>query len=313
MTENQHPTLLDREAAAGIIGQHYAPQLELLTQMTNYASNLIPRAFNSSPKQLPDLIVCYALLKQFASMLDAMEILLRAGAVHAAFVPGRVAFEVSLYLEWMLVSDLEKKATHYYVGNMRAERNWGLRVQRHTPEGAEFLKDMGKIGEDVLNNRPAFEQDGPSHVADVNRILLMPEYVATDKAFDEYKKNNPRQRHEPDWYKVLGKRTLKEIARELGRASEYLLYYSKGSQVTHSQSYKDQFNFGAKGVAAHPIRNVADIHAAFNLAFCNAIKVFIQVLKSYRNEELPAFSRMYLTEWRQAFTNILEIKTESAK
>lgn len=37
-------------------------------------------------------------------MLDAVEVLARAGAVHAAFVPARAAFEASLYIEWILAS-----------------------------------------------------------------------------------------------------------------------------------------------------------------------------------------------------------------
>jgi hypothetical protein len=143
------------------------------------------------------------------------------GVVHAAFVPGRAAFEVSLYIEWMFVSDIDKKATRYYVGNMRAERNWGLR-----------------------------------------------------------------------------------------RLSEYFLYYSKASQVTHSQTFKDQIEFKGKGVAAHPIRNVADVHRAFNLAFCTAIGVFNRVLGFYRNDELVTFWKMYVAEWRQAFTNIPIINIE---
>src|ERR1700761_5313965 len=122
MPEHPHAGLLDRLRSIELIQTHYGPQLELLTQMVNYGSNLIPRAFASSSKGLADVIVCYGLLKQFVCMLDAMDILLRAGSVHASFVPGRAAFEASVYLQWMLVSDLQKKATHYYVGNLRSEK-----------------------------------------------------------------------------------------------------------------------------------------------------------------------------------------------
>jgi hypothetical protein len=121
MPENPHPVLHSRNQSIDFVLQHYAPQLELLVQMVNYSSNLIPRAFESSEKQMVDLMVCFGFLKQFASMLDAAEILLRAGAVHASFVPLRVAFEASLYLEWLLVSDGAKKATYYYVGDIRKE------------------------------------------------------------------------------------------------------------------------------------------------------------------------------------------------
>jgi len=310
MSEFQHPTLLNREAAAGFVSQHYGPQLGLLNEMTNYASNLIPRAYSSSAKQLPDLIVCFSLLKQFAGMLDAIEILLRAGAVHASFVPARAAFEVSLYLEWMLVSDTEKKAIHYYVGNIRAERIWGLRVQRSTSEASDFLKDMGQMGVDILANRPALDQEGASHVAQIERILSLPEFASTNKAFENHKKKAGR-RHEPEWYKVLGKANLKEIARELNRLPEYVVNYSKGSSVTHSQSYKDQLEFKSAGVGAHPIRNLAELHSAFNFAFTTSMLVFHRVLGFYRSEELMAFWKTYASDWRQAFINIPTLNIES--
>jgi hypothetical protein len=306
MPENPHSSLLGREASAAIVAKHYAPQLDLLRQMVNYASNLIPRAFGSSAKQLPDLIVCYVLLKQFASMIDAMEVLIRAGSVHASFVPGRVAFEVSLYLEWMLVSDCEKKALHYYVGNIRVERVWGLRVQKSSPEADAFLKDMGQLGADILTNRPTLDQEGVKHVGDADRILSQPEFAEINAAFDVYRKKSKRP-YEPDWYKVLGKNNLKAIARELHRNAEYAIYYSKGSTITHSQSYKDHVSFKSAGVGANPIRSVADIHTAFNFAFTMSMLTFQRVLGFYRNEEMLQFSRMYVAEWRQAFTNILTI------
>lgn len=56
--EIPHKMLLDREAAAKAIAQGYSPQLDMLTDMVAYASNLIPRAYNSGEKKLRDVIVC---------------------------------------------------------------------------------------------------------------------------------------------------------------------------------------------------------------------------------------------------------------
>lgn len=302
MPENPHPVLHSRDQSIDFVLQHYAPQLELLVQMVNYSSNLIPRAFESSKKQMFDLMVCFGFLKQFASMLDAAEILLRAGAVHASFVPLRVAFEASLYLEWLLVSDGAKKATYYYVGDIRKERIWGLRAQGATLE-ANFFKDMGQLSTDLAANRSTLKDDGVKQVADTERILSLPEYAETNKAFDAFKKK-AGIKHEPEWYKVLGKRNIKAIASELQRLPEYIIYYGQASIVTHSASYKDQLRFKSKGVSAKPIRHVADIHTAFNYAFTTAMHVFHRVLVFYRHEELVQFSMTYMNEWRTAFRNI---------
>jgi Family of unknown function (DUF5677) len=315
MPELPHPVLMNREQSAGIIAQHYKPQLELLTQMVNYSSNLMPRAFGSSGKKMVDLMVCFGFLKQFTSMLDASDVLLRAGSVHAAFVPLRVAFEASLYLEWLLVSDGEKKAVHYYVGEIRRERLWGLRAQ-NAPSESDFLTAMGDVGADILAKRPELLAEGVKHVADTERILALPEFAATNADFEKFKKHSGRA-YEPDWYKVLGKRSIRAIAKELERMPEYTVYYGQASQVTHSTSYKDQMTFtgkrtGKSGVSANPVRNLQDAHTAFNYGFTTAMHVFHRVLAYYRPAELLEFSRNYVREWRAAFVNIPILKIESA-
>jgi hypothetical protein len=314
MPESPHPVLLNREQSAGYIAQHYKPQLDLLTQMVNYASNLMPRAFGSSEKEMVDLMVCYGFLKQFATMLDAAELLLRAGSVHAAFVPLRVAFEASLYLEWLLVSDGEKKAKHYFVGEIRKERIWGFRAQS-APSESSFLSDMGELGVDIIGKRPDLAADGVKHVADTDRILALPEYAPINAAFEVVKSKDRRHR-EPSWYKVLGKGSIAAIARELRRAPEYTIYYGNASQVVHSSSYKDQMTFNSKSkgraVSASPIRSLADAHTAFNYAFTTAMHVFHRVIAFYRPDELHAHAIKYVTEWREAFVNIPSIVVKAA-
>jgi hypothetical protein len=93
--EPPHKTLLDRNAAAKAIAEGYGPQLEMLTDMVNYASNLIPRVYSSGERKLRDVIVCFVLLKQFASMLDAVEMLSRAG-VGWLFAGAMMAFSLRL-------------------------------------------------------------------------------------------------------------------------------------------------------------------------------------------------------------------------
>ena len=82
MPDLPHQTILNREAASAEMENHFAPQLDLLTQLANYASNLIPRAYIHSEQKLPDLIGCNVLLKQVAVMLDAIEILARQLGTH---------------------------------------------------------------------------------------------------------------------------------------------------------------------------------------------------------------------------------------
>lgn len=313
MPELPHPTLLNRAEQAAAIAKGYKPQLDMLTDMVNYASNLIIRCYGSSDQQLRDVVVCFVLLKQFAEMLDAVEVLARAGAINAAFVAARAAFEASLYIEWTLVADGEKKATHYVVGNFRAERLWAKRVARGAPEASTFLQEMGEIGRDILAQRPALDTEAGAFIAEADRILAQPGFAATNAAFEKYIADHPRRgvRYEPEWYRVLGKPSVRSIAKELMRAPDYIVYYGKGSQVVHSASYKVQISFRKGGAIAHPMRNLADTHTLFNFVCSNAIYTFMRVLGFYRNDELPSFGAKYIAEWRAPFLNIPRIKIQS--
>ena len=117
---------------------HYHDILEVMGDMSNYGSNLIPRCFTISKRGLDDAIVLGIFLKQSVSMFDAIEILLSNAAVYPSHLQERVLFEVSIYLEWMLKDNTLEKAKYYYVANLRQERLWALRTQDASEENNAF-------------------------------------------------------------------------------------------------------------------------------------------------------------------------------
>jgi hypothetical protein len=301
MPELPHPKILDETEAAAMMAEHYEPQLALLSEFRKYSSNLGPRAFASSPKKLPDLIVCYGLVMQLTSMIDAVDILMRVGAVHASFAQIRIAFEVSLKIQWMLQKNLNERAVYYYVGEIRRQRIWGLRAQANTPEYNQFIKDLG------FANYPSFEKDGASHAKKADAILALPEYASADAAFEAFNKKSKRP-YEPAWYKVLGVGSVAALAKEVGRRAEYTIFYSKGSEVVHSSTFKDHFKIVPTGATVTPVRNVKEAHIAFENIFSTALQAFRAVLEYYRPNELPAFAQTFTVEWRDAYRSIKRLK-----
>jgi hypothetical protein len=57
------------------------------------SSNLIIRAFESSSKQMADVVLFEVLLKQVVAMIDAVEVLLSAGIAQPAYLPSRAAID----------------------------------------------------------------------------------------------------------------------------------------------------------------------------------------------------------------------------
>jgi hypothetical protein len=134
MKEKEFKLILDREKHEADVRQHFSKHVELLIDLANYGSNLIPRAYDSSGKKLEDIVVIGILLKQVVSMIDAVEVLISKGAVGPAMLQARAAFEASLYIDWILKWEPEKKAKYYYVSNLRNQRLWVLRFKTGTQE-----------------------------------------------------------------------------------------------------------------------------------------------------------------------------------
>ncbi|MDO9244304.1 MAG: DUF5677 domain-containing protein, partial [Rhodocyclaceae bacterium] len=235
----------------------------------------------------------------------AVEVLLASGCGHAAFLPARTAFEASIYMDWILAGDSERRATRYIVGNYRDERLWAARAIPGTTEEAAFTQIAKTLGLDIHANRPTLASDATAHLAEVNRILTQPELQAIDQEFTRAKKNRKR---DPEWYELDGLTSIRHVAGKVGRLAEYEFFYSKGSQVTHTGSYKDHICFDDGQVRFKPIRHLADINMLLNFIVSLCIGTYMKVLKQYRSGELAAFSNKYLEDWRDPFQNVVSVK-----
>src|SRR5205085_5605870 len=129
LPEDLHKGLLDDEGTTALVSEQLRTWTNLLRDLANYGSNLIPRAYTSSDKTLGDAILIGSLLRQLVAMIDAIEILLCRSAVHAATLQLRAMFEASVYIDWMLAGDREIKAAYYYVHNLLRLRLWAMRGQ----------------------------------------------------------------------------------------------------------------------------------------------------------------------------------------
>ncbi len=138
MPEDEYKPLLDRDRLAVEVTQHLSAHVELIRDVTNYGTCLIPRCLVSSNRTLKDLIVIAVLLRQLVAMLDASEVLISSGAVYASNLQVRAIFEAAVYIEWTLGSDGDRKAVHYYVRNLRQQRVWAARLLPGSVEAQEF-------------------------------------------------------------------------------------------------------------------------------------------------------------------------------
>jgi hypothetical protein len=307
MHEQPHKGLLNREEAIRHAIQVYGPQLDVLADMVNYGSNLVPRAYHSSAKGAAEAVVIGVLLKQIVAMLDAVEVLVRQGISYAGLLQARAAFEASLYVDWILSADAENRANHYLVANLRGERKWAKRAMPGTPEKKDFDARFQPLGSNLSVTSPDIETDAKNHLAEVDRLLGQPHFNRIDVAFEQHRRAS-RRKHEPTWHALLGKQSIRQIAEEVGRAPEYEIFYSRGSDVTHAGLYKDHIKFVRGGFRLKPIRHLSDSHGLLLSVMGLAIRTFRRVIHTYRSGEAPAFCKKYAEDWRHAFVSVQRVQ-----
>jgi len=298
MEESPHPTILNRDIPPILAKQHFGDQLRLIRDLVNYGSNLIVRSYTSSPKKMADIIVCGVLLKQIVTMLDGLEVLISAGCGIPSHLPARAAFEASLYLDWILDSNSEHRATRYLVGNYREERRWAARAIKDTPEE----EAMRWVGIDINENRPELEDKAKTLLAEIDRLLGEPELAPINAEFASAEDRQPKSRKKTiEWYHLDGVKSIRQIAVKLNRLREYQFLYSKGSEVTHSARYKDHINFNDGKVQFNEIRHLHEAIFAINFVLPVVIGTYSKIIERYRPEEKPAFEKKYREDWQRVY------------
>ncbi len=310
MLETPHLGILDRDETVSLVREHFGAQVLLLKDLTDYGTNLILRAFNSSERALPDVLVCGVLLKHVVTMTDAAQILLDQGAVLAAFLQARSAFEASIYADWICYSDSERKARCYLVANYRAERLWARRVIRGTSEEQAFTPLAASLGLDIHASRPTLASEAEQHLAEVNRVLAQPNLADVDTEFNEWARTH--RGNDPEWYKLAGANSIRQVARQVSRLPEYSFFYTRGSDTTHAASYKLHIRFQSGRVNFKPVRNLENVHELLNFLVATVIHTYRSVLQRYRPTELEAFARKYADDWRTPFLSIPRVEHRTA-
>lgn len=293
--------LLDREAPAKLVEQHLRAQCDMLKELADYGAELIWRAYDASAKQLTEAIAIGVLLKQVVAMVDAAEELVRIAAIHAANLQARAACEASFYLEWMLQSDSENKAKHYYVASLREQRQWAVRATKGTPENEKFVDNLSKAGIDDQWATTFSATEATNYVERVSAILAQEALAGIANSFDEYAK---KRRGNVQWYQPLGAPSIAKIASDVGRAHEYAIFYSKGSNVIHSGSHFDHIEFLRSGLRLKKLRSLHGSNELIMQITNLAMRTYRVVIERYIPSHKQEFGRLWLERWREPFRSI---------
>jgi hypothetical protein len=299
--------LLDREKTLADVKRAFSSQLQALSDIVNYGTNLIPRCYGSSDKGLEGLIVVGTLLGQVVAMLDAMEVLASNGAVYAAALQARALFEAAAQIDWILLEHSEEKATYYYVHNLRRQLRWAMRLNLGSPESAAFVAGMPDL---TAFRDPRVAAEAKRTIDEVNRVLSQTEFASVNKAFNQC--TGKKRGVDPAWYVPLGKRSVSALVKSIGKSAEYTVFYASYSEVMHSSNYAQRIRIGKEKVTFQPIRELSAFHTLFRFCVATALHTYHAILTRYRPGELAAFGRKYSENWQSAFMGVPVVKYEIA-
>ncbi|MCI0615210.1 DUF5677 domain-containing protein [bacterium] len=309
MRDNPFLALLDRDTVVFDVKKHFQDEIDLLQELVNYGTNLIPRCFSSSDRQIADIIILPVLLKHVVTMLDGIEILVSQGAIFSAHVPARSHFEACLYIKWILKDDSETRAKQYYIWHLRQKRNWAKRIIKGHKEHEKFFKSIAKFGPGLKKKQEALENEAKKQVKEIDRLLNSAVYEEIDKEFE----NRETKGSPVSWFTPRGPRSISDLASRLDHRAEYDILYSHYSKIMHGVALSEHIVLGNDQASFKPIRNLQGISGLVTTVLSFTLEIYRIILSHYRREELQNFKTKYVNEWRKRFrvTKNVEYKSDS--
>jgi hypothetical protein len=302
MIDQAHQDILDRQYVRNIVKSHYQESVLFLRTLTDYGSNFIFRAYNTSNQALTDIILIFSFLKQSVMNLDAISVLLEQGCADACEYPLRSLLEQSFYIEWLLSGDTDNKIYHYYVSHlrkMRASHNYSIDVHHHK----KIPQTPTEFPIEIINWAKKENRE-------IEEVLNDPYLKSINQEFEKFYK---KRGFEPNWLKIYGVNSLKGIAVTLHKEEIYQAFYTDFSEFNHSNCLWKNVQCKDDMIAIEPIRRVERLPKCAQDSALFAISIYKLVLIHYRPEEHDDFMRKYHNEWKPRLDTLYAIIDHSMR
>jgi hypothetical protein len=301
MNDESYKYILNRKEPVEAINEHFRDAISLIRNVVDYGTNLIPRCFRNSGRNLEDIVILAVLLKHIVSMLDGLDVLVSQGCIYTAHLQVRSLFEAFLNLEWILKEDTSKRALQYYVWNLRLRRKWALRFVSSSTEHNDFIRKVEKYQESLLARSQEHNEDARQQADAISNLLSQAPYHEINQEFERLEGS---RKFDVPWYKPGGPNSVADMAERVGYGAEYEVFYSQYSQIMHASAQLDNVKFMDDSITFEPIRKLDRLRPLLNVGIGFSIRAYKTVLKKYRPQEIENFSRKYAKDWRDAFLSI---------
>jgi hypothetical protein len=294
---DSYKQILDRKYVEEM-APHFKDSVQLLNEVLDYGTFLLPRAYGSSPRDIKAICLIFVQFRQFLAHLDGVAVLTGDGNCISAILQLRSLLEITLVMEWILKDDTEAKINHLWVANIRRRKQWQSIPISGTPEAARRADAASRI-----SLTPEQLNEIQNEVRQLDNVLARPEFSGINAKFET---DYATRGFDRPWYEVYDpasqpRITIREIADEVGRLAEYQNFYGSFSGVTHGGDMWKNVIFGGENIWVNPIREPQDIPRTTKFAVMLALRVFRMLLEQYRPGEIENFCRKYVNEWQRRF------------
>jgi hypothetical protein len=299
---NSYKAILDREYGSQS-AQHFKDSVDVLNEVLNYGSQLLPKAIERSPRDVKAVCIIFVQLRQVLAHLDGIAVLVTAGNCFSAGLQIRSLLEIAHTMEWLFKSDTEAKVHYLYVANLRKRRRWQSIAISGTPEAtlhADAASRLAISSEDLNSLKDEIRR--------IDILLASPEFSGIDLKFQNH---YVKYHFDKQWYEVYGlptvKLSIRKIADAIGKVKEYNYIYTSFSAVTHGGDIFKNVVFG-NNISPNPIREPQDIPKLANAAMSFAFRVYRMILEQYIPAEIDEFNKKYVNEWRARYLKQYSVK-----
>jgi hypothetical protein len=265
MPTEEYKPLLDRRRAIESAEPLAKAACPLLREVVNHASWVFRRcdaASDAHGAENEDL-AAFTLYRHLIELTDGIEVLFASSCVDAAVPAIRAAFEASLSLDFMLRDDYTRRALAWTCSYLHGRISVHERLDSRTKAGEQFdetfKKEMGGAGLRVYDADPS--------ISALQNVLARDQFREINA---EYLKLRKQLNRAPDWFRLVGVKNRRALARIVGRESEYLSFYAEWSGFSHATDAASYITAGQREreVAFLGVRSPGDMpHRAFFVVY----------------------------------------------
>ena len=303
MPTDEYKPLLDRQEAVTAAAPLIQVACPLLRELVNHASWAFRRCDSASDAHGAENedLAAFVLYRHLIELTDGIEVLFSASCVNAAVPTIRAAFEASLSLDFILREDYTRRSLAWTCAYVHDRIDAHERLDAKTKAGDQFAKTF----ESEMGGRPLSAYDADVPVAALRGLLARDQFRDLDA---EYLKLRKQLNRAPDWFRLVGVKNRRALARAVGRESEYLSLYSEWSGFSHASDAASYITAGRseREAAFWGVRSPEHMpHRAFFSAYW-LLRATRQMLGHFRAGE--SLKSWYVREVQTPFFGLQQLR-----